>query len=384
MKKIALFFVSILLLATIAKADLSVTEIMYNPNQADDTDAEWIEIFNNGLEVVDLSRWMLNGNHLESFLDPKQYLVIARELIDSDDADIDSFQSIWGSVKAIDGTFSLSNTEGSINLTNGGESDYVIYHNSMGANGNGYSLELFNGTWNESLKLGGTPSAKNSLDNSLANNEISLTLNVQNVLPEVNFEILTDDLEDVGIQIIANDTREIKLRAYVNDANGLEDIIKVSAEFNDKQINLTRINETFEGSFQINKELEKKIYEIKITAFDSLGNSSTKKEFEFIGVLATILETTNLNFNLVPGQISEEKTIAITNNGTKTVHVNLTAINTREIPEKNIEIFLDSWQPINKQGFILEPNERKELLIRIKVPNIKSNVFEGKIRVTSK
>jgi len=385
MKKVILFFGLILTLATIAKADLLVTEIMYNPAQADDSDAEWIEIFNDGLETVDLNEWLLNGNYLEGFLGVKQYLVIARELVDGEDADLDSFESIWGSeINAIDGTFALSNTEGTINLSNGVGTDFVFYSKSFGGDGNGFSLERFNETWNESLVYGGTPGFKNSWDNSLADNEIGLTLNIQNILPEINFEILTDDFEDEGIQIIANDSREIKVKAYVIDANGLEDIAQVVLEFNEQIINLTRLNETFEGYFLITKDLEKKTYDVKVTAFDSKGNSSITKEFEFIGIIATILETTNLNFNLIPGEISEEKSIAITNNGTKAVQVNLSAINLKEIPEENIEIYLDSWQSINKKGFMLNQNERKEVKIRIKVPNIKSNIFEGKIRVVSK
>lgn len=385
MKKAVLFLVAVLLLATVARADLTVTEIMYNPNQADDTDAEWIELYNNGMGAIDLSQWYFNGKLLEGLLEPRQYLVIAKELVDGDDADTDSFESIWGSdIDAIDGMFTLGNTGDSINLTNGVETEYVSYSDSMGADGNGHSLEYYNGTWNESLEIGGTPGAKNSLDSSLADNEIGLVMFIQNTLPELSLEIITDDLEDEGIQIIANDTRTVGVKVIVEDANGVDDIVKVTAEFEGQIINLTGDNETFIGSFELSKDIEKRGYEIKATAFDEKGNASTTAQFEFIGVVATILETTNLDFNLVPGQISDEKTISLTNNGTKSVLVNLTAINTGEIPEKNIEIYLDSWIPINQQGFTLVPNERKELPIRIRVPNIKANVFEGKIRVISK
>ncbi len=386
MKRLGLFFVSLLLLATFARADVVVTEIMYNPDQAADSDAEWVELFNNGMESVDLKTWTIQGEPLQGMLEPRHYLVVARELTDGDDEDLDSFQSIWGQeIDAVEASLSLLNSEDSINLTGPEGSMLVHYSSDLGADGNGRSLELFNGTWNESLVDGGTPGFRNSHDSSLADNEVSLVMEVQNALPELSIEIETDDSEESSVQIVANSTREVKFVAEVDDANGHEDVKNVIAKLGNETLNMSKAgNGSYEGVFILEPDMEKGMHEIEVTAFDSRSNVSGTAQFEFIGVIATIVETRNLDFELVPGTVSDEKVLKISNNGTASVQVNLSAVDTGKIPEQNIEILLDNWTSITEKGFMLMPGETKELAVRIRVPRIKAGFFEGKIIVTSR
>src|SRR3989344_4969380 len=129
-----------------ALAQAAINEIMYAPNQtASETDSEWIELYNPDTLAVNLTGWTVNGNIFDSTtLASKQYLVIARELTDSDDADNDSFQSVWGTgINAVDGSFILGNTGGAIELKDaqGFIVDSVTYAASQGALKNGRTLE---------------------------------------------------------------------------------------------------------------------------------------------------------------------------------------------------------------------------------------------------
>jgi hypothetical protein len=402
MKRGVLFLLSVFLLAAIARADLLVTEIMYNPDQADDTDAEWIEIYNTG-NTADLSNWQLNGRSLEGTLESGKYLVIAKELVDGSDSDTESFESIWGNndgvwdeqdgFLAIDGAFTLGNTADSVNLSNDAFSDFIGYSDDLGADGNGHTLERINlseNFWNESLSVGGTPGMKNSLSVDLEDNKVLLELNVLNALPAINVSLGPDDMDEDGVQIVANGTRTVYIMAVIDDDNGADDILNVSAAIEDQVVMLSRIEENgtvavFEGSFVMEPDAEKKTYPIAVTAFDSLANSTAVAEFEFIGVVATVLETTSLSFDLEPGSVSEEKVIAIRNNGTASVLVNLSVTDIGEIPKENIEAFINNdWNALESIGFELMPGARQEVAIRVKVPNIKAQSFEGRVRVNAK
>src|SRR3989338_1255406 len=119
MRKFFIFLLLQLFFSPVVLADIILTEIMYNPNQCSDYDCEWIEIYNNGNETVNLENWSVNGDSFEDAnISANEYLIIARELIDTADSDNESFEFYWGSsdkvwnstdanYTAIDGSFSL-------------------------------------------------------------------------------------------------------------------------------------------------------------------------------------------------------------------------------------------------------------------------------------
>jgi len=179
--KFLLFSLIALVLTEISHAVI-INEIMYNPNQCSDNDCEWIEIYNNGNETIDLSSWLINDNDFDNInISPGEYIIIAKELIDGDDADNESFEYYWGNsdkvwnstdanYTAIDGSFSLVNSGGTINITNGSYAILINYSDDWGADGDGYTLEKINpdGTnsqenWGVSLIKNGTPGYQNSI-----------------------------------------------------------------------------------------------------------------------------------------------------------------------------------------------------------------------------
>ncbi len=149
-----------------------INEIMYNPDQVDDSVGEWVEIYNpNDFDVV-LSGWWLGDNNGGytfpdgATLPAHGYVVVARD--DTwvkthylSDPNFDA-TAVYGNA-----TFQLSNKGDDVILKdkNGKIIDHIHY-DTRKANGNGKSLERvdpFGDSWNESTKIGGTPTYKNTV-----------------------------------------------------------------------------------------------------------------------------------------------------------------------------------------------------------------------------
>ena len=153
-----------LLCFSFVQAEVVINEIMYNPSadQGDDADLEWVELYNNGTETVNLTAYTLDSKALSGIIQPGEYVVVAR-----DNASFISFYQPNYTVLEV--SISLTNSEDSIVLTNGSFSEILNYSSSWGANGDGYSLErvYYNkpnvqDNWKASLIVNGTPGAMNN------------------------------------------------------------------------------------------------------------------------------------------------------------------------------------------------------------------------------
>ena len=135
-----------------------INEVMYDPGQCPDAYCEWIELYNNGSESINLSGCRLEGKELSSFImDGYSYLVLVK--------DEDEFlEHFFNDSALMVASFTLTNTGKNITLT--GENctgfDYTPY--TKFAKGNNKTLERNKkGEWRESIVLGGTPGRKNSV-----------------------------------------------------------------------------------------------------------------------------------------------------------------------------------------------------------------------------
>ena len=145
-----------------AQGDVKINEIMYNPSTGDDSDMEWIELYNNDAEAVNISDWTVDNNSIsDNVMQPGDYVVLARNKT--------AFEDYYGalSCSVIEVRLGLTNDPGDTivlcNLT-GAEVDNVTYNASLGADGNGKTLERnATGGWAESLADGGTPCKLNSV-----------------------------------------------------------------------------------------------------------------------------------------------------------------------------------------------------------------------------
>lgn len=179
-----ILLIGILFLVLPNVSALIINEIMYNPSssQGDDDYNEWIEIYNDGNSDVDLSGWFLCGKEIlagyfdntddQIKLDSGMVLSAGSYALITEGKD-DSGTEVYGNFN-IDGNSlalhvdakslcgGLSNTAGktvdledSINST----IDSIIYDPTIGANGDGNSLQLCGSSW---AATSPTPGSSNS------------------------------------------------------------------------------------------------------------------------------------------------------------------------------------------------------------------------------
>ncbi|UCD04002.1 MAG: lamin tail domain-containing protein [Candidatus Woesearchaeota archaeon] len=158
MKKYALII--LLLSFPICNAEVIITEIMYNPNGPDTYD-EYIEIYNSGNETVDLVNYTICDSKLYTGYINKTNKTV--HLNTSLNLTLDSFALITdgGSGTEVYDIFNVSNSSLALHissssicggLTNSGKTIFlnsknITYDPEIGAEGDGNSLQLFNGTW---------------------------------------------------------------------------------------------------------------------------------------------------------------------------------------------------------------------------------------------
>lgn len=408
MKKIIALTVMLMFLPAIS-ANLIVTEVMHTPNQtAHQSTAEWFEVYNTGNEYLDLGEWSLEGRSFEEvFLPPKTYLVVARKLIDLEDPTADSFECWWEDCNgiwdegylAVEGSFVLT-TSDTITLEGPNYTFILEYDNWYGHNNDGKSMILINYScpqnkecWEEGI-YGGLPGRGKTKDN-----EIIIIVEIANVAPEIiDATILTDDSNEQGIQIMPeyDKPKKVKLEAKVKDANGNNDIENVTAEINGRTYNLNLNNtekyDLYVGEIEMLPEDKAGIYNVTIKAFDGIEYGQKNLTLKYEQIIATILETSELNFGILkPGQESEPKEIIIKNTGNADVEVKLEMEKLNSINgtlvQGNFYVSKDeiNWQNIlYMKNFEVNPGKQGIFKVKLNLPEkVEKNILEGRLRVLS-
>ena len=168
--------------------DIVINEIMYNPVPSD-TYNEWIELYNNGTDSVSLENWKLCDKEIHSgYIDRDRDGALYRNasiiippggyaLITDGSSGTEVYDNFTVSetalalhVDAASICTGLTNTDGKpIELTDSSGTliEIITYNPSLGASGNGKSLERNSTGWFESLTNGGTPGWENSIITTL-------------------------------------------------------------------------------------------------------------------------------------------------------------------------------------------------------------------------
>lgn len=158
--------------------DIVITEIMYDLKVADDGH-EWVEIYNNSSQSIDLTDWRFNdgSNHIFNvppekgsqgsiIINPFTYAILADNALTF----LNDHASFSGTV--IDTVMSLNNTGDILKIIDNEnkEIDLFGYQSSWGGSRNEKTLEKINflsgnnqSNWQESVNNGGTPGYSNSL-----------------------------------------------------------------------------------------------------------------------------------------------------------------------------------------------------------------------------
>ena len=141
---IVLTFLFWCIFTSFAFSDIVISEIMYSGND----DYDWFEIYNDGDSVnVSQIKFYENGNRHNLFLksndeilETGKFAIIANDCI--------TFNLSFPNFNAtlIDSSFSLPSTGRTIILNYTEQIAYVYYNSSFGANVEGISLSLINGT----------------------------------------------------------------------------------------------------------------------------------------------------------------------------------------------------------------------------------------------
>lgn len=155
MKKSFSVLIAIALLTLSAHAQLTISEVMYDPDGTD-SGREWVEIENTGTDTIDITKWKFfesNVNHTIDEIDGAEKELRAGEfgIITTDKTkflvDNPGFNG-----KIFKSSFSLTNTGEFLSFKNEGGvavTEYS-YDTTLGANGNGNSLQKGSSRWLES------------------------------------------------------------------------------------------------------------------------------------------------------------------------------------------------------------------------------------------
>lgn len=182
MKKLITLLI-VLCLATVVHAGVLVNEVLVN-EPSNLVTLEWIELYNDSSDYVDLSHYLLNVNGtsinlngiITGFLPPRAYLIICRNLVASGGSP--GFESVWGNntglwgdtpeeaaLRIAEESFSLPNQTGSVQLYS--FSSLVSELSWTGVGADGYSWERVSANNNTAVfasdPTGSTPGRANSV-----------------------------------------------------------------------------------------------------------------------------------------------------------------------------------------------------------------------------
>lgn len=373
--KIFLAIVSLLLMPALASA-LVISEVMHSPSQGKDTNAEWIELYNDEEKSIDLSLWKIDGSNFDDYvIMPGEYLVIARKLIGGNE----SFESIWGNndgiwdesdgFSAIDGIFSLTTID-AINLSNENKSVIAAYDASL-FNNKGATAILVNATYIEGT-ANGTPGYPEHSEDEIAYSYIS-----ENVLPKIVSIYIEDDYNQTGFQI-NSPLMSIDIEIIVNATDDNGDELEIYIEFLNVTKKLDFRNDSYFGKITILPDID--TFNITVNVNDGFGSIEEKVKLEIIKKKSYSLSKNAIRFSKTNNGGISTASFKIKNNGDILTSYYLKAEGRGNTPE----IFLNqNWIKLSNEIELpaLNPGEEYEIILRIKSTPVKRGKYYGKLKV---
>jgi hypothetical protein len=149
--------------ASFAFSQLEFSEIMYDLPGSDEG-KEWIEVFNNSSEEVDLAKYKLfeaGTNHKIVFKEGSASVPAFGYAILVSNYEKFKADWPWGQLNIFDSSFSLSNVGETISLKDGERAVFQYsYSSNLGGKGDGASLQKIGGAWISALP---TPGRENKI-----------------------------------------------------------------------------------------------------------------------------------------------------------------------------------------------------------------------------
>jgi len=180
-------------MAFVASA-VRINEIMYSPStELGGTYNEWIELYNPSENPINLSNWLIADPDNHTFevlttdvIEANGYFILAKK-----PDNFSQYYNVTCPVARV--VFSLNNNGEEVLLKNssGDVIDNLTYDNSWGADGNGNSLQLINGTWIESDHTAGLENQINETNQTNQTNEsvacnLSVSIDALDVINQID------------------------------------------------------------------------------------------------------------------------------------------------------------------------------------------------------
>jgi len=413
--KITPYILVLTLILRLVSADLVISEVMYNPNQCSDVECEWVELYNTGLTPINLTDYKLDGNTFSTqVLEPNKFIVVTRELVDTDDTDLESFEAVWGNndgiwnedFLAVQSTLSLTDND-TVTLTSPVSTTAFSYTSELGGKNNGYTLEKINlqGTndltnWHQSTKLNGTPGyveSNTTQEPVVQDNTVPVIVTIQNPLPVINYFNFTDEDQKQGFQVLPNykQVKQVQVETTVSHNLGVKDVVievKNQTYQLTKSVELDQQSSIYSGTFDMQPTDLAGIYDLSLRVTSQDNQTTTQNiTFEYLGLMSISVQQNKLDFGILnPGSISQPSNITVINEGNTVVDLELTGTDLQGsndmLPVTSLEFGEIQYQPLSGLGKLLgskiNPGLLKSVNLRLNVPeNTKPDTYTGKIQV---
>ncbi|MFH1211188.1 MAG: hypothetical protein V1645_04725 [archaeon] len=411
MRKLVLSLVCLLALH-VASAGLVVTEVMYHPSPEQGGNYnEWVELYNDG-PAFELSVYLINGKSISAMnISSKQVFVVSEKLVGN--GSLDSYygngDGVWDSsdpfMAADASSFSLDDSSGFVNVSDGVNEVFLSYASSWGGDGNGKTLErtaLSSDEFAESAAVGGSPGVLSS-NTSESNGDLSVEASINNIAPSISSILIEpDDAPEPGVQVYPdyNTDKIVKISAEIVDDNGVSDISTVVLEVSGKQVELIGIEDLNETLVKYSWNVVMKpddvqgAYSINVTGTDSQGLSSNNySQFDYAELVSIRLSSSSINFGSLDPDSSSIRNITIRNNGNSVLDVEISGTNLtngdKSIPVSNLECMFDNeWLQIDSRPEQLDVNiagnSARDLPLRFNAPlGFKADTYTGTITIAA-
>ena len=335
MKK-TVFLVLVLLTLPGVLANVLITEVLYNP-ETSESDTEFVEIFNQGEQDIDISGWILNTTTIQATIPSGTTIKANGYFLIADNDDNNNWPSLWAKPDYSEEEISLTNTNSGIQLldSDGNLVDVVGWGSPI--NGlyegtphqevsEGESLSRIkqnssfvdtNNNANDFSATTPNPSNSNQSNGQVNENgiEISLYATVSGNPPKIDFfNISPDESQEEGIQVLPfpGANKKVLFNVVLTDFDGYDDINNVVVQLQVGTVNLDfdkQLNETsalYTSYFNMSFYYSPGNYSVSVFVDDYSGlNSTSNTSFEYLGIVAFDIDTNNIFFGGSSGSFSE-------------------------------------------------------------------------------
>ncbi|MFH1589133.1 MAG: lamin tail domain-containing protein [archaeon] len=317
-----------LLIIQPAFGQVIISEVLYNPLNTENG-GEAILLYNQGMESVDISGWILatKTSSVDATLPPNTTILPGRNLLIADSSfSLNKDQSSWPDAY-YEEAMTLGNVDAGVALKN---KDIIMDAIGWG-DSNDMEPYLYEGTPHSGViegqslrRIDNQDTDDNSADfvagtpvfGIFQSGPLDIVIDVQanvqnNNLEILSFEILYDDnasKEGVQIKPVAGSNKEFEVSVQVSDKENSLENVKVIFENN--EFELTQTNKvdsmvSFKGMVSVPYHYTSGIYELEVMATSNTDSVSKTTYFEYLN-LAAITAETSLSFELQGGDSATE------------------------------------------------------------------------------